>query len=111
MYLIAEVEPFRKQGPRQEFTLHVLSYFCLMLHKCVTLFNRIEIKDEYLVDKHACRVYLTINCLFFAHNPTAWTLGLVVSIQANEVIVRYGMARLELHRKSKSQTHFNCKIL
>ena len=60
------MEPFRKQGPRQEFTLHVWSYFFLMLRKCVTLFNRIEIKDEDLVDKHACGVYFTLNCLFFA---------------------------------------------
>ena len=66
MYLIAAVAPFRKQGPRQEFTLHVLSYFFLMLHKCVTLFNRIEIKEEDLVDKHACRVYFMLNCLFFS---------------------------------------------
>jgi hypothetical protein len=110
MYLIAAAEPFRKQGRSQEFTLHVLSYLCLMLRKCITL-NRIEIKDEDLVDQHACRDYFTINCLFFAHHPTAWTLGLVVPIHANEVIVRYGMARLEFHRRSKSQTHFNCKIL
>jgi hypothetical protein len=57
MYLIAAVEPFRKQSPKQEFTLHVLSYICLMLGKCVTLFNRIEIKDEDLVDQHACRFF------------------------------------------------------
>jgi hypothetical protein len=57
MYLIAAVEPFRKQGPRQEFTLHVLSYLCLMLSKCVTLFNRIETKNEDLVDQHACRFF------------------------------------------------------
>jgi hypothetical protein len=111
MYLIAAVEPFRKQGPGQEFTLHVLYYLYLMLRKCVTLFNRIDINDEYLVDQHACRVYFTLNCLFFAHHPTAWTLGLVVSVHANEVKIRYGMARLELHERSKSQTHFNCKIL
>jgi hypothetical protein len=59
MYLIAAVEPFRKQGPRQESTLHVLSYFCLMLHKCVTLFNRIQIKMKILLIN-------MLNCLFFA---------------------------------------------
>ena len=113
MYLMVAVDPFRKQGPRQEFTLHVLSYLCLMLRKCVNLFNfnRIEIKEEDLVDQHACRVYFTLNCLFFADHPTAWTLSLVVSVHANEVKLRYGMARLELHGRSKSQTHFNCKIL
>ena len=113
MFLIAAVESFRKQGPRQEFTLHVLSYLCLMLRKCVNLFNfnRIEIKDEDLVDQHAFRVYFTLKCLFFAHHPTAWTLGLVVSVHANELKVRYGMARLELHGRSRSQRHFNCKIL
>ena len=63
MYLIAAVEPFRKQGPRQEFTLHVLSYLCLMLRKCVTLFNRIEIKDEDLVDQHACRFFPPFFCV------------------------------------------------
>ena len=56
MYLIAAVEPFRKQGPRQEFTLHVLSYLFLMLRKCV------------LVDQHACRFFFLFLC---------WTLGLV----------------------------------
>jgi hypothetical protein len=74
-----------------------LIFACMMLRKCVNLFNRIEIKDEDLVDQHACRVYFTLNCLFFAHHPTAWTLGLVVSVHANELKVRYGMARLELH--------------
>ena len=92
MYLIAAMEPFQKHGSRQEFTLHVLSYLCLMLRKCVTLFNRIEIKDEDLVDlQHACKVYFTLNCLFFAHHPTAWTLGLVVPVHAKEMKVKYGM--------------------
>ena len=71
-----------------------------MLGKCVTLFKRIEIKDEDLVDQHACR-------LFFL----CWTLGLVVSVHANELKIRYGMARLGLHGRSRSQAHFNCKIL
>jgi hypothetical protein len=75
------------------------------------LISLIESKDEDLVDQHACRVYFMLNCLFFAHHPTAWTLGLVVSVHANELKVRYGMARLELHGRSRSQTHFNCKIL
>lgn len=66
MYLIAVVEPFQKQGSREEFTLHVLSYLCLTLRECVALFNRIEISDEQLLElQHACKVYFTLNCLFF----------------------------------------------
>ena len=84
MYLIAAVEPFENRvlGNKLHY-MFCLIFACMMLRKCVNLFNRIEIKDEDLVDQHACRVYFTLNCLFFAHHPTAWTLGLVVSFHAN----------------------------
>ncbi|CAB4003604.1 Hypothetical predicted protein [Paramuricea clavata] len=65
MYLIAAVEPFQKHGSRQEFILHVLSYLCLMLHKCVTLFNRIEIKDDLVDLQHACKVYFHAQLFVF----------------------------------------------
>ena len=63
-----------------------------MLRKCVALFNRIEITDEEVSDlEHACKVFFTVNSLFFSHHPTAWTLGLVVPVHVKEMKAKYGM--------------------
>ena len=63
-----------------------------MLHKCVALFNRIEITDEEVSDlERACKVFFTVNSLFFTHHPTAWTLSLVVPVHVKEMKAKYGM--------------------
>jgi hypothetical protein len=49
--------------------------------------------------------------MVFCSSSNCVDFSLVVSVHANEVKVRYGMARLELHGRSRSQEHFNCKIL
>ncbi|CAB4036926.1 Hypothetical predicted protein, partial [Paramuricea clavata] len=71
----------------------IARYISEMKTKCglSRLAKRI-IKDKDLVDlQHAYKVYFTLNCFFFAHHPTAWTLGLVVPVHAKEMEVRYGM--------------------
>ena len=92
MYSIEGMEPFERKGSKQKFTLHVLSYLCLMLRECVALFNGIEITDEEVNDlERAFKVFFTVNSLFFSHHPTAWTLGLVVPVHVKEMKAKYGM--------------------
>lgn len=102
MYLIAAVEPFQKQGSREEFTLHVLSYLCLTLRECVALFNRIKISDEQLLElQHGCKVYFPLNCLFFLSSPYCMDFRscCACSCKGNESQIWYG-AFLEFHGRS-----------
>lgn len=50
MYLIDVVELAAQQGTKRHFKLHVLAYFCLTLRDCVSLFSRIEITEEELIE-------------------------------------------------------------
>ncbi|CAB4003764.1 Hypothetical predicted protein [Paramuricea clavata] len=94
MYLIAAVEPFQKHGSRQEFTLHVLSYLCLMLHKCVTLFDLVDLQ-------HACKVYFHVQLFVFCSSSHCLDFRSCCpsSCKGDESQVWYG-ARLELHGRS-----------
>ena len=68
MYLIAAVEPFRKQGPRQEFTLHVLSYFCLN-YCCVNVLlslTALRLKMKILLINMLVE-FISCSTLFFFH--------------------------------------------
>jgi hypothetical protein len=92
MYLIDAVEPSVKQGSRKEHTYHVLAYFCLTLRECVSLFSRIEISDQQLLELGThCKIYFTLNYIFFDHNPTVWTLGQIVPTHAKEMKAKYNM--------------------
>lgn len=92
MYLIDVVEPLAKKGSRQELVFHALSYLCLTLRKCVSLFSRIHITNNEIVElKHHCKTYIALNNLFFRHHPTAWTLGHVVPVHTQEMKTKYGM--------------------
>jgi hypothetical protein len=94
MFLIAAVNPSAQAGSKEEYMLHVLAYTCLTLRSCVSLFCRIDISDEQLVelDQH-CRKYFLLHCIFFSasHNPTSWTLGNVVPVHAKQMKSKYKM--------------------
>ena len=51
MFLNATAEPSVKHGTEEHFTLHVLASLCLTLQNCVSVFSRIEISHEQLVDQ------------------------------------------------------------
>jgi hypothetical protein len=92
MYLIDVVEPFAKQGSKRHFTLHALAYFCITLRNCVSLFCRVVITDEDLVELEShCKTLFTLNCLFFAPHPTVWHVGNIVPAHAREMQEKYGM--------------------
>ena len=92
MYLIDAVEPMSQKGTKEHHTLHVLAYFCLTLRNCVSLFSRVEITDEQVVELESnCKTLFTLNCLFFSHHPTIWHLGNVVPVHTKEMHNRYGM--------------------
>ena len=92
MYLIDVVEPFAKQGSKRHFTLHALAYFCITLQNCVSLFCRVVITDEDLVELEShCKTLFTLNCLFFAPHPTVWHVGNIVPAHAREMQEKYGM--------------------
>ena len=92
MYLIDVVEPFAKQGSKRHFTLHALAYFCITLRNCVSLFCRVVITDEDLVELEShCKTLFTLNCLFFAPHRTVWHVGNIVPAHAREMQEKYGM--------------------
>lgn len=92
MYLIDAVEPLAKQGSKRHFTLHVLAYFCITLRNCVSLFCRVVITKENLVElERHCKTLFTLNCLFFAPHPTMWHLGNIVPAHVREMHEKYGM--------------------
>ena len=92
MYLIDAVEPVAKRGSKRHFTLHVLSYFCITLQNCVSLFCRVVITKENLVElERHCKTFFTLNRLFFAPHPTVWHLGNIVPAHAREMHEKYGM--------------------
>jgi hypothetical protein len=92
MLLIAAVEPSARPGSKEQYTFHVLAYLCLTLRGCVSLFSRVDINDDQLVDlERDCRTYFLLHCLFFSHNPTSWTLGNVVSVHAKQMKSKYNL--------------------
>ena len=92
MYLIEAVGPSATPGSRACFTLHVLSYFCLTLRNCVSLFCRLIITAEELaeLEKH-CKIFFALNCLFFTPHPTVWHLGYIIPAHAREMKKKYNM--------------------
>ena len=92
MFLISVVEPYAKNAFRQKLVFHALSYICLILRECVSLFSRINITDNEIAKlKHSCKTFVTLNNLFFRPHPTAWTLGYVVPVHTQEMKTKYGM--------------------
>ena len=92
MFLISVVEPYAKNAFRQQLVFHALSYICLNLRECVSLFSRINITDNEIFKlKHSCKTFVTLNNLFFRPHPTAWTLGHVVPVHTQEMKSKYGM--------------------
>lgn len=92
MYLIAAVEPFAIRGSKSELNLHVLSYLCLTLRDCVSLFCRLKISDQQVIElKQLCTRYFKIHFLHFGFHQTAWTLGNVVPVHTKELKDKYDM--------------------
>lgn len=92
MLLISAVESSAKAGTKEHYTLHVLAYLCLTLRNCVSLFNRVAITAEQVADlEKYCQTYFRINCHFFAHHPTSWTLGNIIPVHVKQMCDKYGM--------------------
>jgi hypothetical protein len=108
MFLIAAIEPFSGKGSQNEFTLHILSYFCLTLRDCVSLFNRLEISQQQVSDlEQKCKQFFKINMLFFPFHPTVWHLGHIVPVHVRDMKDKYdlGLAMNSMEgRESKHQS-------
>jgi hypothetical protein len=72
--------------------LHVHAYLCLCLRNAVSLFSRVNITDERVLElkQHSTNFYRGY-WLFFKVNPTVWTLGCVVPAHTQEMKQCYGL--------------------
>lgn len=108
MFLIAAIEPSAIKGSQNECTLHILSYYCLLLRDCVFLFNRLEISQEQVNElEQKCKEYFKIHVLFFPFHPTVWHLGNIVPAHVKAMMDRYdlGLALNSMEgRESKHQS-------
>ena len=92
MFLIAAIEPSASKGSKNECTLHILSYYCLVLRDCVSLFNRFEISSEQISElEQKCKEFFKIHILFFPFHPTAWHLGNIIPAHVKEMKDRYDL--------------------
>ena len=72
--------------------LHVHAYLCLCLRNAVSLFSRVNITDEQILElKQHCTNFYRGYWLFFSVNPTVWTLGCVVPVHTQEMKKSYGL--------------------
>jgi hypothetical protein len=90
MFLIDLVE--EKTVGMQSKQLYIHAYLCLCLRNAVSLFSRINISDEEVssLEQYCCSFFHGYS-LFFAVNPTVWTLGHVVPLHTKEMKAKYGM--------------------
>ena len=90
MFLIDVLEDGASSKAAQ--LLHVHAYTCLCLRNAVSLFSRVNITDEEVLElKQHCTNYHRGYWLFFKVNPTVWTLGCVVPAHTREMKETYGL--------------------
>jgi hypothetical protein len=91
--LISSVISSAVAAERQRIILHIISYMCLCLRDCVSLFNRLELSDDQVSQlKTLCHHYLCLNDMFLdSVNPTVWHIGYVVPIHTEDMLGKYGM--------------------
>jgi hypothetical protein len=72
--------------------LHVHPNLCFCLRNAVSLFSRVNITDEQILElKQHCTNFYRGYWLFFSVNPTVWTLGFVVPVHTQEMKKSYGL--------------------
>ena len=77
---------------KQRLTVLVYAYIGVRLRDAVSLFSRIEITTEQLLELRVkCQQYFRANALFLPSmvTPTVWTLGHVVPQHAEELFKKY----------------------
>lgn len=91
-YLINAVLPLAVQTERETVILCVISYMCLCLRDCVSLFNRLVIDQEQVSElKTLCYQYYCVNYLYLSVTPTYWHIGYVIPIHVEDMLKKYGM--------------------
>jgi hypothetical protein len=92
MFLISAVISSAESG-RETVILHVLSYICLCLRDCVSIFNRLDISDNEVGKlKSLCSNYYRAHQLFFCSiSPTVWHVGHVIPAHNEDMRRKYGM--------------------
>lgn len=80
--LISSVISSAMATERIRIILHIISYMCLCLRDCVSLFKRLELSEDQVSQlKSLCHHYLYLNDLFLDNiNPTVWHVGYVIPI-------------------------------
>ena len=70
------------------FKLHALHKAAEKLRDSVSLFSRVRITEEQIVElENSCKEYFNVNALFLQKvNPTVWTIGYVVPLHTKEMV-------------------------
>lgn len=84
--------PYARPKSQYECDLHALSYICLSLRDCVSLFNRVDISDLQVRDlAHQCKTIYRLNAFFFSFHPTIWHIGHIVPAHTQDMKNKYDM--------------------
>lgn len=88
------IKQLRCEDDSRKQRLTVLVYACIGVRLCdaVSLFSRIEITTDQLLELRVkCQQYFRANALFLPSmvTPTVWTLGHVVPQHAEELFKKY----------------------
>ena len=70
------------------FKLHALHKAAEKLRDSVSLFSRVRITEEQIVQlENSCKEYFNVNALFLQKvNPTVWTIGYAVPLHTKEMV-------------------------
>lgn len=92
MLLISAVDPGSSCPGRLGKVYHCIAYLCLCLRDCVSLFSRVNITDQELIQlRSLCVEYFRTNVVFFKVNPTVWTIGHIVAAHTESMKSTYGL--------------------
>ena len=80
---LLEMKPDRNTA----FKLHALHKAAEKLHDSVSLFSRVRITEEQILQlEKSCMEYFNVNALFLQKvNPTVWTVGYIVPLHTKEL--------------------------
>ena len=99
---------------KQRLTVLFYAYIGVRLRDAVSLFSRIEITTEQLLELRVkCQQYFRANALFFPSmvTPTVWTLGLVVPQHAEELFKKYQQGLGTVTMEGREAKHIVLKKL
>lgn len=99
---------------KQRVTVHVYAYIGVRLRDSVSLFSRIEITNEQLLElRLKCQQYFRANALLLPSvvTPTVWTLGHVVPQHADELFQKYHQGLGTVTMEGREAKHIVLKKL